>query len=59
MTFLGGQAGTLLQSQSTGNSRVQQAFLGAANIRPLLIQPLLSETLLQKGRAVKAAVFRE
>ena len=40
-----------LQSQGTGNSRMQQAFLGAADIRPLLIQPLLRETLPQRGGA--------
>ena len=33
-----------LQSQGTGNSRIQRAFLGAVSI-----WPLLSETLLQRG----------
>ena len=39
-----GRAGTWLQSRGTGSSRVQQAFLGAAGIRPLL-----GETLPQRG----------
>ena len=46
-----GQAGTWLQSWGTGNSRINQAFLVATDIWPLLIQPLLSETLPQRGRA--------
>ena len=49
-----GWAGTWPQSLDIGISRVQQAFLGAADI-----QPLLSETLLQRGRVVKASVLRK
>ena len=42
-------------------SRGQQAFLGAADIWPLLIQPLLGETLPQTRWAgwVKAAALRK
>ena len=35
----------------TGSSRVLWAFLGAADIQPLLIRPLLGETLPQRGGA--------
>ena len=45
-----GLAGTWPQSQGNGNSRVQRVFLGAADTRPLLIRPLLGETLPQRGR---------
>ena len=54
-----GAGGTWPQSWGTGRRRVQQAFLGAANIRPLLIRPLLGETLPQGAERVKAAVLRK
>ena len=47
-----GQAGTWPQCRGTGSIRVQQAFLGAAGIRPLL-----GETLPQREQ-VKAVSFR-
>ena len=38
---------------------VQRAFLGAADIQPLLIQPLLGETLLQRAERVKATSLQK
>ena len=50
-----GRAGTWLQSQDTGNSRVQQAFLGAADI-----WPHCSVRLSRRGaEGVKAAVLQK
>ena len=46
-----GRAGTWPQSRGTGNSRVQRAFLAAADIRPWLARPWLRETLPQTGGA--------
>ena len=46
-----GRAGLGPQSRGTGSSRVQRAFLAAADIRPLLIRPALRETLPRRGGA--------
>ena len=46
-------------SRGTGSSRVQQMFLGAANIQPLLIWPLFGKTLPQGEERIKTAVLRK